>query len=83
MPDDVNLREVVWLKLAGVVRERGGFLECRNKVYAGVFTADWARKNLPAVYWQAPLRRRAAAAVPWILAAARAKEGNGMRRRPA
>lgn len=41
--DEANFRKVVWLKLAGVVREREGVLECRNRVYAAIFTARPAK----------------------------------------
>ncbi len=47
---------VTKLLLSGVVRERGGRLACRNRIYARAFSLGWIRANLAAPSWRLVLR---------------------------
>lgn len=47
IPDDERSPVQNRLKLIGLVRCEGSVLCVRNAIYRKVFTADWARKNMP------------------------------------
>ncbi len=40
------------LKLSGVVRREGKYLQVRNHIYREVFNPQWIRENLPESLWQ-------------------------------
>jgi WD40 repeat protein len=45
--DDKSNRMVETLRLAGLVRRVGRYLEVRNRIYATVFNAAWIAENMP------------------------------------
>lgn len=45
------------LRLAGITRAAGDWLQVRNRIYQRVFDAEWIKKNMPDAEWQ---QRRAA-----------------------
>lgn len=54
VPDDDSNPLVSELRLAGIVRGRGGFLQVRNRVYGIVFDPAWIQTNMP----EAEVRRQ-------------------------
>jgi AAA-like domain len=69
VPDE-NLNSATnWLKLSGVVKRESGVLRVRNRIYAEVFTTQWATSSLK-VNWTRRLTR-AAAGVAALLVTAR------------
>jgi len=57
VPDSVSNPLCTVLKMSGIVRERGGFLHIRNRIYAKVFDRRWIAEQLP----DAEVRRQQAA----------------------
>lgn len=54
VPDDEANPLVSELRLAGIVRGSGGFLQIRNRVYGIVFDSGWVQANMP----EAEVRRQ-------------------------
>lgn len=57
VPAEQTDARVVVLKLSGIVRERGGLLQVRNRIYQRVFGRAWIESHLP----DAEVRRQRAA----------------------
>ncbi len=66
VPDDATNPLITTLRLSGVTRTEGGFLNVRNRIYERVFGREWAQENMP----DAELRRQRAAYRRGLLRAA-------------
>ena len=66
LPDDVTNPLITTLRLSGIVRAAGGFLQVRNPIYEHVFGREWVTEYMPG----AELRRQRAAYRKGLLRAA-------------
>jgi hypothetical protein len=68
VPDDPTNPLTSTLKLSGVVRDEGGYLQVRNRIFETIFDHAWVRENMPF----AELRRQRAAYRKGLIRAASA-----------